>query len=54
MSGNAGADMLKMLAKLAVFVIKLLPGLIKMIYKGIMGIIGMFQKKENKSEDSEK
>ena len=47
MSGNAGADMLKMLVRIVIFILKLLPGLIKLIIKCIIGIIKMFRKKKS-------
>ena len=47
MSGNAGADMLKMLVRVVIFILKLLPGLIKLIIKCIVGIIKMFRKKKS-------
>lgn len=44
--GNVGAQLLRMLVKIAIFIVKLLPGLIKLIYRGILAIINMFRKKE--------
>ena len=61
MSGNAGADLLKILIKIVIFNLKLFPGLIKLIIKCISGIINMFRKKKTvpviestETEDTEK
>jgi hypothetical protein len=50
MSGNAGADLLKILVKIIIWIIKLLPGLIKLIIKGIKALINAFNKKGNVEE----
>ncbi|MDO9577974.1 MAG: hypothetical protein Q7J16_08820 [Candidatus Cloacimonadales bacterium] len=50
MSDNAGADLLKILVKIMIWILKLLPGLIKLIIKGIVAIIKMFKKKGNAAE----
>lgn len=47
--GNVGAQMLRMLVKLVIFILKLLPSLIKFIYRSIVGIINMFRKKEGET-----
>ncbi len=44
--GNAGAQLLRMLVKIVIFIIKLLPSLFKLIYRGIVAIINMFRKKD--------
>ena len=41
---NAGEDLLKMLMKAAWWVIKLLPDLFKLIYRGIVAIVNRFKK----------
>lgn len=48
--GNVGAQLLKFLVKIALFIIKLIPGFIRLIIKGVKAIISMFQDK--KSEPS--
>lgn len=48
--GNVGAQLLKFLVKIALFIIKLIPGFIRLIIKGVKAIISMFQNK--KSEPS--
>ena len=50
MSGNAGEDMLKLFIRIIIFILKLLPGLFKLIFKGIMAIINAFNKKKNVEE----
>lgn len=43
--GNVGAQMLRMFVRALIFIIKLIPGIIRLIIKGIKAIINMFQKK---------
>ena len=50
MSDNAGADMLKIFVRIIIFIIKLLPGLFKLIFKAIKAIINAFNKKGNIEE----
>jgi len=50
MGDNAGADMLKIFVKIIIFIIKLLPGLFKLIFKGIKAIINAFNKKGSTEE----
>lgn len=45
--GNSGVQLLKFLVKIAIFILKLIPGLIKLIIKGIQAIIKMFRKKKS-------
>jgi len=45
MSANAGEQLLKLLVKTVIFILKLLPGVIRLIIKGIKSIIKMFRKK---------
>jgi hypothetical protein len=45
--GNSGVQLLKFLVKIAIFILKLIPGLIKLIIKGIKAIINMFRKKKS-------
>ena len=45
--GNSGVQLLKFLVKIAIFILKLIPGLIKLIIKGIQAIIRMFRKKKS-------
>ncbi|MCC7521464.1 MAG: hypothetical protein IT220_07515 [Flavobacteriaceae bacterium] len=42
---NSGEDLLKMLIKGAWWVVKLIPGIIKGIYKGIKSMVGSTQAK---------
>lgn len=49
-SGNSGEQLLKLIAKAAWFIILLLPGLFKLIYRGILWIIAQFQGKNNENE----
>ena len=51
MSDNAGADLLKILVKIVIFIIKLLPGLFKLIFKGIKALINAFNKKPTVEEE---
>ncbi len=53
MSGNSGEQLLKLIVKGVVFILKLLPGLIKAIYRGIMAIVNKIQKKDSTSEPTE-
>ena len=46
--GNAGAQLLKIIVKIALFIVKLIPGLVRLIIKGVKSIIAMIQ--GNKSE----
>lgn len=50
MSGNSGEQLLKIIVKSVMFILKLLPGLIKAIYKGIMAIVNKLQNKGTNSE----
>ena len=45
--GNSGVQLLKFFVKIAIFILKLIPGLIKLIIKGIQAIIRMFRKKKS-------
>ena len=45
--GNAGAQLLKILVRIAIFIVKLIPWFIMLIIKGIKAIINMFRKKES-------
>ena len=40
-SGNAGAEMLGMLVRLAWWVIRLIPSLVMFIFRGIKGLVNM-------------
>jgi hypothetical protein len=50
MSGNSGEQLLKIFVKIAIFIVKLIPGLVRLIIRGVTAIINMFRKKENVSE----
>lgn len=52
MSDNAGVQTGKILLRIALFILGLIPGLIKLIIKGIKAIIKMFKKKENVLDSS--
>ena len=53
MSGNAGEDLLKILVRIVIFIVKLIPGIIRLIIKGIKAIINKFQKRESVAEPPE-
>ncbi|MDA3861266.1 MAG: hypothetical protein PF445_08560 [Melioribacteraceae bacterium] len=48
--GNSGAQLLKILVRIVLFIVGLIPGLIRLIIRGVKSIIAMFQ--NNKSEPS--
>jgi len=50
MSGNSGEQLLKILMKTVIFIVKLIPGLVRQIIKGVTAIINIFRKKEKVSE----
>ena len=45
-SGNSGEQLLKLIVRALWFVIKLIPGLIKLLYKGVKKIIAMVKPKQ--------
>ena len=52
-NGNSGEQLLKLIAKAAWFIILLLPGLFKLIYRGIVWIIAQFQGKQESGTPDE-
>lgn len=45
-SGNSGEQLLKILVRMLLFIIKLIPGFIRLIIRGVKAIIAMFQDKK--------
>ncbi len=52
-NGNAGEQTLKIMLKAAWFIILLIPGFVKMIYKAIVWIINEFKSHKNESVEAD-
>jgi hypothetical protein len=52
-SGNAGVDTLNFLIRIAWWFIKLIPNIVRLIFRGIKGLINMFKKKSNENKKVE-
>ena len=49
-SGNSGEQLLKIFVKIIIFIIKLLPNLIRLIIRGIKSIFGLFKSTSKKAD----